>query len=459
MHGYDLMQKQDDHEELEPQPSPNCETALVPYVRPDVISQERDPSMRLMPYRLERCMAALRPIINTPLEPRLVRPIVHGFIQEFPVYTPHWFHNRPIVQHVGRVDRLRSRIIEPCVPPALRFHHLLVHAIDFGYNPLFEHNRNTPVRDSSVYMHSQNVHASSVTESVTKSIMNLKTDPTPDFDMVLDHILTSGLSAGTKESLIRFCDDCSEDMKTDMTYSMLFSYVWQRIQNLGETDERLELERILEGRIEDSIDEDGEDLCFGGRLSRLVSVLDGFFDDVRISISDNERITAIVLQVRDSLDIYDARLHLDLVTEQLVEAGFTADQFEPWAAEIRTSIEPEPEPESEVEIMTVIEDEVPGTFTFPTRRSTGKSFTTRDLLHNYRNYEPPTLRAPNDRHQAPFYRAFINHRETEAQGGSDNSVDSNHAEPEIPEEVVHLSDSLLELEDDTHEYSRMEEVD
>ena len=195
-------------------------------------------------------------------------------------------------------------------------------------------------RRQSVYRDKQNVHTYSIDDSITRSVNNLKTDSKPDFSSTLDLILDSDLDPDTKQRLVQFCDNTTQHEGSALSYKQLLAYVWQRIQHPGsidgqsEDDRRIELERILEQQIDDSIDKPGNEVCFTGRFSRLVSTLDGFFEDIRIGISDNEAITAIVLQTRDSLKPYDAQVHTRVATQALIEAGFEYEQFRVWINEL-----------------------------------------------------------------------------------------------------------------------------
>ena len=191
--------------------------------------------------------------------------------------------------------------------------------------------------NKSVYDDRQNVHTTTVASTVTESINNLQLDPEPDFDTTLDRILESDLRDTTKQMLTNFCQNES--------YSRVLAYVWQRISNpliasttlckpIDVVATRTELMRILEERISDCF-ERGQEVCYNGKVGRLISTLDGFFTDIRITISDSERITAIVLQVRDGLIPYDSETHISLATQALTEAGFEPSQFEAWMEEIK----------------------------------------------------------------------------------------------------------------------------
>lgn len=220
-----------------------------------------------------------------------------------------------------------------------------VHTIETVWDMLYRYmgrpEWEQPRRQSSsrsVYDDGHNVHVSSVVESVKESLLNLRADPEPDFDSVVDQIAGSNLSETTKQSLTKYCSNEYEHSRFGMTTGQLFAYVWQRIQA---HDSVLELERILEERVADCIDCHGNEVCFTGRFNRILSTLDGFCPDIRITISDNERITAIFLQARSGLKPYDSGLHRAIATESLLEAGFTADQFKPWVDELGDDAETE----------------------------------------------------------------------------------------------------------------------
>jgi hypothetical protein len=74
-----------------------------------------------------------------------------------------------------------------------------------------------------------------------------------------------------------------------INFEDLFLRVFQRIIN---SEHKTELMIRLDDEMTDSMCK-----CFTGRLTRLVNVLVGFFDDIEINISESERISAIILSV------------------------------------------------------------------------------------------------------------------------------------------------------------------
>ena len=279
--------------------------------------------------------AVNRITINPDVEIDDDRDLGLGYMPPPPIGNMGWFPHpipyRPVrtFNHIGHMFRTLAEVDRANQAYAAAVNRL-------RGNPM-------PAHQQTIYNDKQNVHTRSIGSSISRSVNNLKTDPKPDFESILDLILGSNLSADTKQRLIQFCDDDTRECSTDLTYSQLLAYVWQRVQHPGtidsicEDDRRLELERILEQRISDCIDRRGNQACFTGRFSRLVSTLDGFFLDIRIGISDNERITAIVLQTRDKLEPYDTQVHIDIATLALLEAGFRHEQFKAWIDELKAA--------------------------------------------------------------------------------------------------------------------------
>ena len=68
--------------------------------------------------------------------------------------------------------------------------------------------------------------------------------------------------------------------------------------------------------------------CFTGRISRLVNVLVGYYDDVFIEISDNEHISSIILKILDGNEMTDD--HRILIKKELQEVGYDDDIIDEW---------------------------------------------------------------------------------------------------------------------------------
>ena len=133
----------------------------------------------------------------------------------------------------------------------------------------------------NVYNDSQSVHRSSVTNSVKKSIeclMNGKTSLSTDklITIILENTI---LAQDIKSRIIQYIEDKEELIHSMVTFEDLLTKVISRILNHSDPDE---LFRILNEQMKES-----ECMCLTGRMSRLISVLDGFFDDIRIEVSSS----------------------------------------------------------------------------------------------------------------------------------------------------------------------------
>ena len=94
-----------------------------------------------------------------------------------------------------------------------------------------------------------------------------------------------------------------------------------------------EKKKELYKRLQEELGE-GECKCFTGRLSRLVNVLNGFYDDVEITISANEQISNVILVLRSK---HGLKIDDDMTDEvkekiraELEERGYENDIIEVW---------------------------------------------------------------------------------------------------------------------------------
>ena len=178
--------------------------------------------------------------------------------------------------------------------------------------------------DKSIYANTQNVHDIHIQKTVCESVQRLLQDPKPEFS--IDTIINSSLSPHTIELLVGYCSDGYVHSAHLLTYFELLSYVWARIER---SEHRTELFKILEEQVTDS-----ECKCFTGRINRTLSVLVGFCPDIVITISDNSRIGAIIIAIKQRLNPYDPIVHREVASRELLEAGYANDEIEPWLGAI-----------------------------------------------------------------------------------------------------------------------------
>ena len=73
--------------------------------------------------------------------------------------------------------------------------------------------------------------------------------------------------------------------------------------------------------------------CFTGRISRLVNCLNGFNDNIKINISDNEQIGNIIILIKNKLienNEYNLETHKKLVIKNLLEKKYDMEIINEW---------------------------------------------------------------------------------------------------------------------------------
>jgi hypothetical protein len=75
--------------------------------------------------------------------------------------------------------------------------------------------------------------------------------------------------------------------------------------------------------------------CFTGRISRLVNVLNGYYDDIKIEIAENEQIgtiIGIIVQnyIKENGENYDAEKLKDIVKKELIDRNLDEKTISQW---------------------------------------------------------------------------------------------------------------------------------
>jgi Leucine-rich repeat (LRR) protein len=185
-----------------------------------------------------------------------------------------------------------------------------------------------------IYNDEQNIHSTSIQASVKQSIYNLLNDRSiPDLsdDQLRELIVALPpdlLSDETKSALLEYMASSEEHSTLAITFSDLFKKVIGRMEK-SDGDVRKDLyQRLNEEMV------DAECKCFTGRLSRLVNVLVGFFDDIRIEISGAEQISIVIALVKARHLIGDEDEVSSEIKEEirreLQERGYEANVIEEW---------------------------------------------------------------------------------------------------------------------------------
>jgi Leucine-rich repeat (LRR) protein len=194
-------------------------------------------------------------------------------------------------------------------------------------------NRHRNIRNhAGLYGDTQNVHASSIQESIKKSLITLFNDRyEADKDTVVAVIVEDpAIQIKNKQILIGYIKDDKETHSTlYCTFFDAFMKVYGRIRGVADDGRRAELYK----RLNEELDE-AECRCFTGRLSRMVNVLVGFFDDIEVCISENEQISNVILAIRrnNGLDVEDEMDEpmKERIRQELRERGYEDDIIEVW---------------------------------------------------------------------------------------------------------------------------------
>jgi Leucine-rich repeat (LRR) protein len=139
----------------------------------------------------------------------------------------------------------------------------------------------------NIHNDTQNVHSSSIQQSIKESIFNLlKQLKGPyKYNYFDDSILTQQ----TKEQLIEYSNCTNIHTQLECTFEELLNAVFYEIQFYDSEKQISAKKRINEEML------DGLCMCFTGRMSRLVNSLSGLSEKVSIKISENEEISNIII--------------------------------------------------------------------------------------------------------------------------------------------------------------------
>jgi Leucine-rich repeat (LRR) protein len=186
--------------------------------------------------------------------------------------------------------------------------------------------KDTRGRDLKVYSDTQSVHNAAIQDCVRKSILNIleKERGSKGLDQILEEIISDEtLTQNTKESLFEYCRNSEIHSTLNISFSDFLIPVWTRIQSHTES---LEMKKIMNIEMTDALCK-----CFTGRLSRLLNVLNGYYEDIKIEISENDQIANIIYLTRELLkDKYDLEAHKELVRKEMLERKYNSETIDIW---------------------------------------------------------------------------------------------------------------------------------
>jgi hypothetical protein len=177
--------------------------------------------------------------------------------------------------------------------------------------------------NNKVYNDSQNIHNSTIQKTFRNSLSSLFRDPVESlksFDTIREEIIGNDtLTEDTKREILNYFDDNTVHSVYEMNYKEVFQYVWSRIQRHTEFNE-------LYKRINQEIS-DGLCMCFTGRLTRLLNVLVGYYEDIELQISDSEQITNIILMLQEKYEGEELKEKIKVAME---ERGYSQEVINEW---------------------------------------------------------------------------------------------------------------------------------
>jgi hypothetical protein len=176
--------------------------------------------------------------------------------------------------------------------------------------------------NNMVYKDGQNIHNHHIQNSFRNSLNNiLKDKPTISLEIVKQQLIDNEILTETsKREILNYCDDKTEHSTYLLSYADLLVYVWSRIINNQNKDEII---KVLNQEISD-----GLCMCFTGRLTRLLNVLVGFYDDIELQISDSEQITNIIMSLKNKY--FDNNELKDQVKKELLDRQYDNKIIEEW---------------------------------------------------------------------------------------------------------------------------------
>ena len=207
--------------------------------------------------------------------------------------------------------------------------HLSDNPIENLLNPIIQRVirriENRPRRQpngNTIYTDGQNVHSSSIQQSIKDSINNLMNA------YVLDYPLTyldwSVLNQKTKEIITEYLDCNDIHSMLNITFKELFIAVVIELDKLL-PDLQIEIQKRLNEEMQDS-----ECKCFTGRISRLVNCLSGYSDKVCIQISETEEINNIISVIMNKRGLKTIETLKDEVNLALTERGYADEKITEW---------------------------------------------------------------------------------------------------------------------------------
>jgi hypothetical protein len=139
----------------------------------------------------------------------------------------------------------------------------------------------------NIHNDTQNVHSSSIQQSIKDSIFSLMKQLKGPYKY--NYLDDSILTQQTKEQLTEYSNCTNIHTQLECTFEELLNAIFYEIHSFDLEKQISAKKRINEEML------DGLCMCFTGRISRLVNSLSGLSEKVSIKISENEEISNIII--------------------------------------------------------------------------------------------------------------------------------------------------------------------
>lgn len=178
---------------------------------------------------------------------------------------------------------------------------------------------------------SQNIHNSAVQKNLIKSIENITSQKIIIDYFKITHQIMSDLilTEPCKKIIEKEFSNTEIHYELQMNFKKIFLYVWTYIH---ETDFNKETQNEIKQIINQELLE-GKDLCFIGKITRLVGSLNGFSDIIKITVSNSEYIGNTISNIKNILHRtgeYTVEKHRELTRVDLKQYGISDDTIEAW---------------------------------------------------------------------------------------------------------------------------------
>lgn len=176
----------------------------------------------------------------------------------------------------------------------------------------------------------QSIHNSNVQKNLIKSIENITSQPLiiNSFKITQEIINDNVLTKDCKIIIEKEYQNTEYHSVLKMNFREIFEYVWTYTNTTFNEETQKEIKNIINTELLES-----KELCFIGKITRLVASLNGFSNLVVITISDSEYISNTIANIKNILNRsgdYTIEKHRELVKQDLMSYGIANDIITNW---------------------------------------------------------------------------------------------------------------------------------